>query len=150
MWPKVIISPIQYAQGFSQLNPNRTETIRNCIVLSATWWTQQQRQTEGQRDRETEMEVYISSALFRQTEKGGAEEMAAFSFTAAAIDLHCSLSNQSQSGELQTICKCVYELFACLPKAILLTVSKWQKALDLHLTAASHKSIWPSIDWAQI
>lgn len=50
--------------------------------------------------------------------------MAAVFFTAAAIDLHCSLSNQSQYGELQTICVCVYGLPVCLPKAILLTASK--------------------------
>lgn len=92
----------------------------------------------------------ISSALFNQTGRSGGEEMAAVCYTAAAIDLHCSLSNQSQSGELQTICKCVYGLYVCLPKAILLTVSKWQKALDLHLTTAGHKSIWPSIDLAQM
>ncbi len=74
-----------------------------------------------QRDRKRDN---ISSALFNQNERNGGEEMAAVCFTAAAIDLHCSLSNQSQSGGLQTIRKCVYELYVCLPKAILLTVSK--------------------------
>lgn len=50
--------------------------------------------------------------------------MAAVCFTAASIDLHCSLSNQSQSGELQTIRKSACELSVCLPKASLLSVSK--------------------------
>lgn len=77
-------------------------------------------QRDGQRDRKTD----ISSALFNQTERSGGEEMAAICLTAAAIDLHCSLPNQSQSAELQTICKCVDELQAGLPKAILLAVSK--------------------------
>lgn len=80
---------------------------------------------ETGRDREIVMEADdISSSLFNQTERGRGEEMAAVCSTAAAIDLHCSHSNQSQSGELQTICKCVYKLHVCLPKAILLTVSK--------------------------
>lgn len=38
----------------------------------------------------------------------------------------------------------------CLPRPVLLTASKWQKALELHLTTASHKSPWPSIDLVQI
>lgn len=45
----------------------------------------------------------INSAHFNQTVRSGGEEMAALFFTAAAIDLRCSLSNQSQYGELQTI-----------------------------------------------
>ncbi len=82
----------------------------------------------------------IHFAFFNQTKGSGGEEMAAVCFTTAAIDLHCSLSNQSQSAELQTICKSVFGLSVCLPKAILLSVSKWQKALNLHLTTASQRS----------
>ena len=74
--------------------------------------------TTGDTDRETEGQMEadnIQSALFNQTERSGGEEMAAVCFAAAAIDLHCSLSNQSQSAELQTICKLsVDELCACV------------------------------------
>ena len=79
--------------------------------------------TYGRTERQMEAGD-ISSALFNQTVRSGGEEMAAVCFTTAAIDLHCSLSNQSQSGELQTICERVYELCVCLPEAILLRVSK--------------------------
>lgn len=46
--------------------------------------------------------------------------------------------------------KCMLGVECVFLKAILLTVSKWQKTLDLHLTTASHKSIWLSIDSAKI
>lgn len=57
-----------------------------------SWWTHQERQTERQKDGQTVMEAdNISSALFNQTDSSGGEEMAAVCFTAATIDLHCSL-----------------------------------------------------------
>lgn len=115
----------------------------NCISLSPTCTKTAHKEKEAGRHNmtysrtERQMEAEdISSALFNQTVRSGGEEMAAVCFTTAAIDLHCSLSNQSQSGGLQTICECIYELCLCLPKAILLRVSKWQKALALHLTTA--------------
>lgn len=111
---------------------------RKTSCMDATWETDREmaRQMEG---------GIIDSAHFNQTVQSGGEEMAALFFTAATIDLRCSLSNQSQYGELQTICWCSCGQPECLLKAILLNASKWHKALDLHLTTAAITSDRASI-----
>lgn len=65
----------------------------------------------------------------------------------AAVDLRCEpVQSLAIPRATTNLCECVCGLPVCLPEAIPLTASKWQRALDLHLTAAGRKSIRPGID----
>lgn len=89
----------------------------------------------------------MDSAAFYQTVRNGGKE------TAASLFRHCRhrftprpVQSLAIARATSNLCECVCGLPVCLPEAILLTASKWQRALDLHLTAAGRKSIRPGID----